>query len=420
MSDHLIGLIIGGFFVAIWVRFFGNIFALRSFKRNVNQCLRQNRPTMELVAGTSDALTIREKGAMYAINWVDLRKLVQSRGDLGQAIDYWLTQSPPQAVAESTTRDPISQPAEQGKPIDEVSLDRVEKETPQLSAIHCEKCKRVLLKVYYEVNGKVQCETCVEMRKRELAARTPTKRFVRATLWGSGVGLICTFVYYGISALTGFEFGLIAIIVGLAVGLAVRHGSDEQGGWVYQALAIFLTYTSIALTYSPAIVKELVDLAKRQSPASVQATATTQSPPAKMVGPSTAQSGAGATSEPPNPVNKMQSQVKSGEKSPLVTNKTESSKPNASARDLTKTSPTAAKSPTSTQPMTVGQFFLGVTVILAVFWLAPFLAGLRNIMGLLIIGFAVYEAWKINKKGATTIRGPYTVQSQPTSQSTSS
>ncbi len=44
----------------------------------------------------------------------------------------------------------------------------------------------------------------------------------------------------GIAALTGYEFGLIAVLVGLAVGIAVRKGSSGRGGWRYQVLAMFV------------------------------------------------------------------------------------------------------------------------------------------------------------------------------------
>ena len=38
---------------------------------------------------------------------------------------------------------------------------------------------------------------------------------------------------------------------------------------------------------------------------------------------------------------------------------------------------------------------------------APVLAGFENIIGLLIIGFALWEAWKINKRTVVEFTGPY-------------
>jgi len=57
--------------------------------------------------------------------------------------------------------------------------------------------------------------------------------------------------------------------------------------------------------------------------------------------------------------------------------------------------------------MTVGMF---VRLAIAVVWLSletPFLPGAANIIGLLIIGFALWEAWKFNVHRPLPITGPY-------------
>src|SRR2546422_2854982 len=65
--------------------------------------------------------------------------------------------------------------------------------------------------------------------------------FPYTTLFRSlGAGL-----YFGIEAATGYELGLVAVVVGLMVGGAVRKGSNGRGGWRYQALAMFLTYCAV-------------------------------------------------------------------------------------------------------------------------------------------------------------------------------
>jgi len=40
---------------------------------------------------------------------------------------------------------------------------------------------------------------------------------------------------------------------------------------------------------------------------------------------------------------------------------------------------------------------------------APFLAGAQNLIGLLIIGFALWEAWKFNARRQVPISGPYQI-----------
>jgi len=40
----------------------------------------------------------------------------------------------------------------------------------------------------------------------------------------------------------------------------------------------------------------------------------------------------------------------------------------------------------------------------------PFVAGFKNILGLLIIGFGLYEAWKINKRPKIDVSGPFEIK----------
>ena len=38
---------------------------------------------------------------------------------------------------------------------------------------------------------------------------------------------------------------------------------------------------------------------------------------------------------------------------------------------------------------------------------SPFLAGIQNVIGLLIIGFALYEAWRVNAYTPFLVEGPF-------------
>jgi hypothetical protein len=46
-------------------------------------------------------------------------------------------------------------------------------------------------------------------------------------------------------------------------------------------------------------------------------------------------------------------------------------------------------------------------------FVVPFLGGLQNLMGLVIIGIALYEAWKINRAVSIGITGPHRVATEP-------
>jgi len=50
-----------------------------------------------------------------------------------------------------------------------------------------------------------------------------------------------------------------------------------------------------------------------------------------------------------------------------------------------------------------------VAVAMLLAFVAPFLAGFQNIIGLLIIGFGMYQAWNMNKRVRMTFNGPFRV-----------
>lgn len=61
------------------------------------------------------------------------------------------------------------------------------------------------------------------------------------------------------------------------------------------------------------------------------------------------------------------------------------------------------------EPITAGQAAVGLLAIFAIAAAAPFMAGASNIIGLAIIAFGLWEAWKINRRVALEISGPYSV-----------
>jgi hypothetical protein len=75
--------------------------------------------------------------------------------------------------------------------------------------------------------------------------------------------------------------------------------------------------------------------------------------------------------------------------------------------DQSTTTPKAAKA--QEEPLTLGTAVLGVLALFLIAATAPFMAGTSNIIGLLIIAFGLFEAWKINKRVAITMSGPFSV-----------
>src|SRR5207237_1674878 len=76
-----------------------------------------------------------------------------------------------------------------------------------------------------------------------------------ASLFGLGAGIVGAAIYYAVIALANLEIGIVAILIGYMVGYAVRRGAGGRGGRRFQALAVALTYLSIALAYAPVAVQ---------------------------------------------------------------------------------------------------------------------------------------------------------------------
>src|SRR5947208_1899296 len=82
-------------------------------------------------------------------------------------------------------------------------------------------------------------------------------RAARAIAFGLAAAVAGSVGYFAVVAMTGLEFGILAVAVGYAVGIAVKKGSRSRGGWAYQTLAVVLTYFAIAATYVPLVAKEI-------------------------------------------------------------------------------------------------------------------------------------------------------------------
>jgi hypothetical protein len=142
-------------------------------------------------------------------------------------------------------------------------------------------------------------------------------------------------------AATGYEIGLIAILVGFMVGWAVRRGAGGLGGRRYQLLALTLTYLAIGATYVPLAMRQLADEPSGQS-----------ANPALGDESSAATAGAGAV-------------------------------------------------------------LLGVAALVLLAAAMPILLGISgfpsSLISLLIVGFALHQAWRMNGRLHLSFTGPFTV-----------
>ncbi|RKH03754.1 hypothetical protein D7X74_35990 [Corallococcus sp. CA047B] len=96
---------------------------------------------------------------------------------------------------------------------------------------------------------------CPKCRKEVESASTggsKALRVLKAGAFGFGAAIAGVAVYCGVG-LTGYNMGLLLILVGWMVGTAVFKGSEGRGGLVYQVLAVLLTYLALGAARVPEV-----------------------------------------------------------------------------------------------------------------------------------------------------------------------
>ncbi len=237
----------------------------------------------------------------------------------------------------------------------EMQFDKVDLAAPA-EAQRCRICTRPIEGEYFEIARQIICSGCAAGLAGSKQGRGA---FGRALLYGVGAALLGTIAWYAIVKITDREFGLLAIGVGLFVGIAVKKGARGLGGWRYQAMAMVLTYVSITASYVPLVIKGIVKASAEKS-AAISAGSPGQAP---------------------------------GEA------------PAAAPEDFAGPSNDGAARPKASEKSGAGAVVLAFGLVLGLAFAAPFLGGTSNIMGILIIGIGLYEAWKINRR--VPLSGPF-------------
>ncbi|MFB1483665.1 hypothetical protein [Corallococcus sp. RDP092CA] len=147
---------------------------------------------------------------------------------------------------------PVPPPSDDAAPL---QFDRAEfTEAP--SAPKCSVCQRAIKSVYYDLNTRLLCPACREDVEAAMTGGSKLKRVLKASVFGVGAAIAGAIAYWVVS-LSGINIGLVAIGVGWMVGMAVFKGSESRGGGGYQALAVVLTYLSVAASLAPQVYKEV-------------------------------------------------------------------------------------------------------------------------------------------------------------------
>ncbi len=152
----------------------------------------------------------------------------------------------------SDTQAPVST-SPVGRSVDDLQFQRAEAVPVGPDVQRCVGCKQPVTGAYFQAAGHTVCPLCAD-RIQKGTQPPPASSLARAALFGVGAALAGCAIYATVSIVTGFELGLIAILVGVMVGKAIRHASGGLGGRPQQILAVVLTYFAITTSYIPVAI----------------------------------------------------------------------------------------------------------------------------------------------------------------------
>jgi hypothetical protein len=234
--------------------------------------------------------------------------------------------------------------------------------------VTCGNCRTPLRATYHMLGESMVCGACRGQLEGTVDGSARMNRFGRALLFGTGAAVAGALVYYAIMAATGYSIGLLAILVGYMVGRAVNVGCRGKGGRKYQLLAAFLTYFAMSSTYVAEGLRGLKD----EKGNGVSTT----------VAPTSGDSASTAHS--------------AVESTPDVVGITTAG---------------AAGSKAESGAQTSHSLLVAFITMFVIVLIAPILAGFSSPLLLLILGFGVYQAWKMNRAVTMHFTGPFDLRS---------
>lgn len=253
-------------------------------------------------------------------------------------------------------------------------------------ALRCTGCQSEIASQYFTAGEAIFCDACRLQFEAELRNQSGLGLFARAGFFGFLAALAGAALWGGVIWLTGYELGLIAVVVGFMVGAAVKLGTRGRGGALYQLMAVAFTYLAVSLAYVPLVVQGFQQLANEELAALEPG----------------AEDDAGAL--PPLVEDLESLEAASAEDALGDLEAGLAAEPAAFGSE--------ALAPDAAEPVVeVGWagLLIGAIGVLAIAAALPFLSGFENIIGIAIIAFALWQAWSMNKKVDLSVSGPYRV-----------
>ena len=268
---------------------------------------------------------------------------------------------------------------------EELQFDRVvsdaaaEGQSSQRPAVACAGCSTPIHTEYYHVNGHTTCDRCRDTVAAQVAVPRGWKPFVLAAALGVGAAIAGAIVYYAVIAITDFEIGIVAILIGYMVGWAIRKGTAGRGGRRFQILAAVLTYWAVGLAYTPLAFKGESD-GDAEKPAAVASDSARDSVTASVSASTTAPAPAAA-----------------------IASSSDSAKAPAAGNEEGKDGD--------------GSLLVAFGVLFALVFALPVMVVFGSLpsglLSAIIIFVGIHQAWRMTAAPPLKISGPYRVGAQP-------
>jgi hypothetical protein len=231
-----------------------------------------------------------------------------------------------------------------------LSFDKAAYEGEAAAGPRCSSCNKALGEQYWQWLAKPVCESCRANIMQTLKASQSKQAFGRAVLLGGLTSLGCGIAYAIFVGLTDIQAALVTIGIAFVVAKVLRRCSNGIGGRKYQVLAVVLTDAASAMGYAPALFNGMRESSAESAPA------------------------------------------------------------NGSDASKTAKVPEAAMSSKADQEgASLGSIVLALGALFAFLLAAPILAATEAPLGLLIVGFGLWEAWKLTHGLPLELEGPFRV-----------
>lgn len=272
------------------------------------------------------------------------------------------------------------------------SLDFERAEKASHSASACARCATPITDRYFTLGSHVLCESCHLAFQNAKAPGNAASRFFGAAALGTAAAAIGCALWMLVTKFTGYEIGLIAIAVGYLVGMAVHVGARRMGGVAYQLLAVFLTYSAIVMTYVPMIADQFMatEGARQEAPADLSDEAQTERSDDSQTAPS------GDSQATPSSDSQTALSDEWAEDDTANSNRSAGARENLEA------------------PVTIpgGDELAAWVAAIPIAYMLPFLMGFKNAIGILIIGFALWQAFRMNARAKIDLQGPFRLEAR--------